>query len=33
VVILYAAGEADVVPSGVAGLARLQSMGYTYIEP
>jgi len=30
---LYDASEEDVVPSGVAELARLQSMGYTYIKP
>ena len=30
---LYDSSEADVVPSGVAELARLQSMGYTYIKP
>jgi intracellular sulfur oxidation DsrE/DsrF family protein len=30
---LYDASEEDVVPSGVAELARLQAMGYTYIKP
>jgi len=30
---LYEVFEEDVVPSGVAELARLQSMGYTYIKP
>jgi intracellular sulfur oxidation DsrE/DsrF family protein len=30
---LYDASEADVVPSGVAELARLESMGYSYIKP
>ena len=30
---LYDASEDDVVPSGVAELARLQSMGYNYIKP
>lgn len=30
---LYDAEDEDVVPSGVAELARLQSMGYTYIKP
>ncbi len=25
--------ETDIVPSGVAELARLQQMGYTYIKP
>jgi len=30
---LYDATDEDVVPSGVAELARLQSMGYTYIKP
>ena len=30
---LYDASEEDVVPSGVAELARLQSMGYSYIKP
>jgi intracellular sulfur oxidation DsrE/DsrF family protein len=30
---LYDVGDADVVPSGVAELARLQGMGYTYIKP
>ena len=30
---LYDASDYDVVPSGVAELARLQSMGYTYIKP
>ncbi|MFZ0788311.1 MAG: DsrE family protein [Chromatiaceae bacterium] len=30
---LYDADEADIVPSGVAELARLQQMGYTYIKP
>lgn len=30
---LYDVDEADIVPSGVAELARLQAMGYTYIKP
>jgi hypothetical protein len=30
---LYDADEADIVPSGVAELSRLQQMGYTYIKP
>jgi len=30
---LYDVSEADIVPSGVAELARLQAMGYTYIKP
>ena len=30
---LYDANEADIVPSGVAELSRLQQMGYTYIKP
>ena len=30
---LYDAAEADIVPSGVAELSRLQQMGYTYIKP
>jgi len=30
---LYDVADADIVPSGVAELARLQSMGYTYIKP
>mgnify|MGYP001822062122 FL=1 len=30
---LYDLSEGDVVPSGVAELARLQAMGYTYIKP
>lgn len=30
---LYDFSEADVVPSGVAELAHLQSQGYTYIKP
>jgi len=30
---LYDATDEDVVPSGVAELARLQGMGYTYIKP
>jgi intracellular sulfur oxidation DsrE/DsrF family protein len=30
---LYDVDEADVVPSGVAELARLQAMGYAYIKP
>lgn len=30
---LYDTSKADVVPSGVAELARLQGMGYTYIKP
>jgi uncharacterized protein len=30
---LYDADEADVVPSGVAELSRLQQMGYTYVKP
>jgi intracellular sulfur oxidation DsrE/DsrF family protein len=30
---LYDVEDADIVPSGVAELARLQAMGYTYIKP
>lgn len=30
---LYDYSEADIVPSGVAELAHLQSQGYTYIKP
>ncbi|MFK5986493.1 MAG: DsrE family protein [Pseudomonadota bacterium] len=30
---LYDVSKADIVPSGVAELAHLQSMGYTYIKP
>ena len=30
---LYDADEADIVPSGVAELSRLQQMGYTYVKP
>lgn len=30
---LYDADEADIVPSGVAELSRLQGMGYTYVKP
>ena len=30
---LFDVDEADVVPSGVAELARLQAMGYSYIKP
>ena len=30
---LYDVDDADIVPSGVAELARLQAMGYTYIKP
>jgi len=30
---LYEVFDEDVVPSGVAELARLQQMGYTYIKP
>ena len=30
---LYDVADADIVPSGVAELARLQAMGYTYIKP
>ena len=30
---LYDVDKADIVPSGVAELARLQAMGYTYIKP
>lgn len=30
---LYGATQADVVPSGVAELAKLQAEGYTYIKP
>ncbi|MDH5484468.1 MAG: DsrE family protein [Gammaproteobacteria bacterium] len=30
---LYDVSAADIVPSGVAELAHLQSMGYTYIKP
>lgn len=30
---LYDVSKADIVPSGVAELARLQAMGYAYIKP
>jgi len=30
---LYDVDEADIVPSGVAELSRLQAMGYSYIKP
>lgn len=30
---LYDVSKADIVPSGVAELSRLQQMGYTYIKP
>ena len=30
---LYDVDEGDIVPSGVAELAKLQAMGYTYIKP
>jgi intracellular sulfur oxidation DsrE/DsrF family protein len=30
---LYDVDKADIVPSGVAELARLQSMGYAYVKP
>lgn len=30
---LYGVDKKDIVPSGVAELARLQGMGYTYIKP
>ena len=30
---LYGVDAADIVPSGVAELSRLQGMGYTYIKP
>jgi hypothetical protein len=30
---LYDTSEADIVPSGVADLSRLQQLGYTYIKP
>lgn len=30
---LYNADQADIVPSGVAQLAHLQGVGYTYIKP
>ncbi len=30
---LYDVDKADVVPSGVAELSKLQAMGYTYIKP
>jgi intracellular sulfur oxidation DsrE/DsrF family protein len=30
---LYGVEEADIVPSGVAEVARLQAMGYSYIKP
>ena len=30
---LYGVNAADIVPSGVAELSRLQGMGYTYIKP
>lgn len=30
---LYDVSEADIVPSGVAEVAKLQTMGYSYIKP
>ena len=30
---LFDVEEADIVPSGVAELARLHAMGYSYIKP
>ena len=30
---LYDVNKADIVPSGVAELAKLQALGYTYIKP
>lgn len=30
---LYDTSDADIVPSGVAELSRLQQLGYTYIKP
>ena len=30
---LYGVSEKDIVPSGVAELAKLQAQGYTYIKP
>jgi len=30
---LYNVDKEDVVPSGVAEVARLQAMGYSYIKP
>lgn len=30
---LYDVGKGDIVPSGVAELAKLQAQGYTYIKP
>ena len=30
---LYDVAKADIVPSGVAEVARLQGMGYSYIKP
>ena len=30
---LYDVSKADIVPSGVAELSKLQAMGYTYIKP
>ena len=30
---LYDVSEADIVPSGVAEVAKLQAMGYSYIKP
>ena len=30
---LYDVDQADIVPSGVAEVARLQGMGYSYIKP
>ena len=30
---LYDSSDGDVVPSGVAELAKLQAVGYTYIKP
>jgi intracellular sulfur oxidation DsrE/DsrF family protein len=30
---LFDVDEEDIVPSGVAELAKLQAMGYTYIKP
>ena len=30
---LYNVDKSDVVPSGVAEVARLQAMGYSYVKP
>jgi len=30
---LYEVFDEDIIPSGVAELAHLQSLGYTYIKP